>query len=45
MIFASLSSIGVNSGVIWEFAAGVLAVMLVVALVLMAVSLIRALIQ
>jgi hypothetical protein len=41
MILAELSQFGVNSYAIWEFAAAVLAVMLTVALILMAVSLIK----
>lgn len=42
---ATLSDFGVTSGVIWEFAAGVLSVMFTMALVLMGVSLIKRLIE
>jgi hypothetical protein len=44
-IFSVLSQFGVNSFVIWEFAAAVLAVMFVVALILMAVEMIKRLIE
>jgi hypothetical protein len=42
---ASLSPFGVNSGAIWEFAAGVLVVAFTIALILMGVSLIKRLIE
>lgn len=42
---ATLSQFGVTSNAIWEFAAGVLSVILVAALVLMGVSLIKRLIE
>lgn len=44
-IIASLSPFGVNSSVIWQFAAGVLVVAFTVALILMGVSLIKRLIE
>jgi hypothetical protein len=40
-MIATLSRFGANSYVIWEFAANVLAVMFVIALILMGISVIR----
>jgi hypothetical protein len=45
MILALYSSFGDNSGVIWEFAGGVLAVLFTVAVILMALGFIRRLID
>jgi hypothetical protein len=42
---AVLSEFGATSSVIWQFAAGVLSVMLVAALVLMGVSLMKRLLE
>lgn len=40
-MLATLSQFGVNSGAVWEFAAGVLVFLFVLALVLMAVGMIK----
>jgi hypothetical protein len=45
VIIAQLSSFGVNSQAIWEFAGGVLVVAFTIALILMGVSLIKKLIE
>ena len=45
MIVAELSTFGQNSGVIWEFAGGVLVVLFVIALVIMGIAFIRRIIE
>ena len=45
MIVAELSTFGQNTGVIWEFAGGVLVVLFVIALVVMGIAFIKRLIE
>ena len=45
VIVAELSTFGQNTGVIWEFAGGVLVVLFVIALVVMGIAFIKRLIE